>query len=82
MIARPLTHHTESTGKHTTDPIVATERAAERGTGSISELSFPDMLTTQHAAWRRCRYPETRSKADLEQFAGLVARLEREGASR
>lgn len=57
MIARPLTHHTGPTGQHTTDPVVAAERAAERGAASFPELSFPDMLTAQHAAWRRCRHP-------------------------
>ena len=82
MIARPLTHHTGTTAQHTTDPVVAAERAAERGTAMFPALSFPDMLTAQHYAWRRCRHPETRSKADLERFAGLAARLEREGASR
>ena len=82
MITRLLTHHTVPTGQHTTDPVVAAEHAAERGTTMFPPLSFPDMLTAQHDAWRRCRRPETRSKADLERFAGLAARLEREGASR
>ncbi len=82
MITRPLTHHTGPIGQHITDPVVAAERAAERGAVSLPALSFPEMLTAQHDAWRRCRHPETRSKADLERFAGLAARLEREGTSR
>ena len=65
------------TSSHTIDPTVAAELAA-----GLATLPFPDMLTAQHTAWRRCCYPETRSKADLERFAGLAARLEREGASR
>ncbi len=67
---------------HSTDPVVAIEQATECGNSGIPTQPFPDLLTAQYAAWRRCLYRETRSKADLEQFAGLVARLEREGASR
>lgn len=62
---------------HTIDPVVEAELTAE-----LAALPFPEQLVAQHDAWRRCRHPETRSKADLERFAGLAARLEREGASR
>ena len=80
------THYSQRTSRrvspHSTDPVVAIEQATERGNPGIPTQPFPDLVTAQYAAWRRCLYRETRSNADLEQFAGLVARLEREGASR
>lgn len=81
-----ITHYSQHTSpraaSHSTDPVVAIEQATECANSGISTQPFPDLLTAQYAAWRRCLYQETRSKADLEQFAGLVARLEREGTSR
>ncbi|CAA9318841.1 MAG: hypothetical protein AVDCRST_MAG93-5642 [uncultured Chloroflexia bacterium] len=80
-----ITHYQQRTSFHATpptkDPIVAAERTAEHA-AALATLPFPEQLVAQHTAWRRCCYPETRSKADLERFAGLAARLEREGASR
>ena len=81
MIARFLTHHTPRLHP-ATDPVVAAEQAIERSNAGLDGLPFHNLLAAQHTVWRRCLYRETRGKADLERFAGIAARLEREGASR
>jgi hypothetical protein len=81
MIARTVSHHT-TRANHTSDPVTAAEQAIERHPAGIPALPFPELLTEQHAAWRRCSYSATRTKAAVETFAATVARLEREGAGR
>jgi hypothetical protein len=62
--------------------VAIAEQAVERHPAGIPALPFPELLTEQHAAWRRCCFGTTRTEAAVEIFAATVARLEREGASR